>query len=109
MHVHLQEKRKAPWPLPRQCYPVHLPLYVTRWRQARRVETIAGLQFPPIGRMTQRHPFGRSSAWAMSLSTYLSGSDQSYRRTAAVLDLRFAPGYRMFRACLGLFEGAAAR
>ena len=39
----------------------------------------------------------------------LERMDQSYRRTIAVLDLRFAPGYRMFRACLGLFEGAAAR
>ena len=49
VHANLQEKRKAAWRWTDQWYSIHLPLYLNRWRQARRVETIAGLPFPPIG------------------------------------------------------------
>jgi hypothetical protein len=118
VHANLQEKRKVAWPLTHQWYSVHLLLYLNRWRQARRAGTIAGLPFPrSVALRSVATPFSQSFAWAMSLFTYSSGWNQSDGRTIAVLDLRprFAPGnkipliYRMFRACLGSFEGAAAR
>jgi hypothetical protein len=119
VHAHLQEKRKAAWPWTGQWYSIHLPLYLNRWRQARRV--IAGLPFAPIGRMTQRCHSIQSIVCSGDESVYILeriGSVlQKDDRGFGLLDLRprFAPGdkirfvYRVYRACVSLFEGVADR
>jgi transcriptional antiterminator RfaH len=120
VHVNLQEKRKAAWPLTHQWYSIHLPLYLNRWRQARRVG-IAGLPFPPIGRMTRRchsiQSIVRSGDESVYILERMGSVLQEGDRRFGLLDLRprFAWGgkmrlvYRVFSACLSLFEGLADR
>ena len=116
VHAHLQEKRKTAWPLTHQLYSIHLP---NRWRQARRAGRIAGLPFPPIGRMTQRchsiHSIVCSCDEPVYILKRMGSVLQESERRFGLLDLRprFPPGdksqlvYRVHCACLSLFERVA--